>query len=194
MDGILVSVSEQPDSLRAADVDREFVAERLRKALDEGRLDLSEYDDRLKEAYAARTYGDLKALLADLPEVAPPGRSQVVPAGMTSPVPAGGPVQVPSGHTRRWIAKQWSSWLTVAVILTTIWLLSGAHGDFWPAWPLGIWGAVMLASTIGGLASGEPRRQLDRDARRRAEREERRREERDERDRGRGQQPDDWDK
>ena len=186
-------MSEQPDSLRAADVDREFVAERLRKALDEGRLDLSEYDDRLREAYAARTYGDLKALLADLPEVTPPGRGQVVPAGMTAPVPVGGPVDVPRGHTRRWIAAQWSSWLSVAVILTTIWLLSGAHGDFWPAWPLGIWGAVMLASTIGGLARGEPRRQIEREARRRAEREERRREEREERDRRRTQGPNDRD-
>ena len=56
--------------LRAADVDREFVAEQLRNALNEGRLTLTEYDDRLQEAYAARTYGDLKGLLSDLPDVA----------------------------------------------------------------------------------------------------------------------------
>lgn len=187
-------MSEQPDSLRAADVDREFVAERLRKALDEGRLDLSEYDDRLREAYAARTYGDLKALLADLPETVPPARSQVVPAGTTAPVPVGGPVEAPRGHTRRWIAAQWSSWLTVAVILTAIWALSdGPHHDYWPKWPLGIWGAILLASTIGGLARGEPRRQLEREAHRRAEREARRREEREERERRRAEGPDDRD-
>ena len=53
--------------MRAADADRERVAERLRAALEEGRLDLHEYDERLQGAYAAKTYGDLDALLTDLP-------------------------------------------------------------------------------------------------------------------------------
>ena len=48
--------------------------ERLRGALDEGRLSLGEYDDRLKETYAARTYGDLDVILTDLPGLRP-GRS-----------------------------------------------------------------------------------------------------------------------
>ena len=164
--------TREPDNLRAADVDREFVAERLRGALNEGRLTLTEYDDRLKETYAARTYGELKALLTDLPEATPPGRSQMVPgtshdAVHTDEAPA-------HGHGRKWVAAQWSSWITVACILVVIWALSGAH-SFWPAWPLGIWGAVLLASTIRGLASGAP----SQDARRRAEREARRRAERD---------------
>ena len=60
-----------PGDLRAGDADRERVAERLRTALDEGRLNLYEYDDRLREAYAAKTYGELDALLADLPGVTP---------------------------------------------------------------------------------------------------------------------------
>jgi hypothetical protein len=53
--------------LRAADVDRQTVADRLRVALDEGRLDLAEFDARLQRAYAARTYTQLNQLLADLP-------------------------------------------------------------------------------------------------------------------------------
>lgn len=163
----------EPDKLRAADVDREFVAERLRGALNEGRLTLTEYDDRLKETYAARTYGDLKALLTDLPEPTPPGRSQMEPAGSSGPVHTGA-AGGRSHHGRKWVAAQWSSWCTVACILVVIWALSGA-GSFWPAWPLGVWGAVLLASTIRGLATGAP----SADARRRAEREARRRAERD---------------
>nr|WP_230414830.1 DUF1707 domain-containing protein [Micromonospora tarapacensis] len=74
------------DGMRAADSDRQAVAERLRVALDEGRLDLHEYDERLQRAYAARTYAELDALVGDLP--APAG---AVPApraaGAVPPVP-----------------------------------------------------------------------------------------------------------
>jgi hypothetical protein len=55
------------DAARAADADREAVAERLRIAAGEGRIDLAELDDRLERAYAARTYGQLQVLVADLP-------------------------------------------------------------------------------------------------------------------------------
>jgi hypothetical protein len=60
-------VAERREDLRAADVDRQFVADRLKAALDEGRLSLHEYDDRLKETYAARTYGDLDKLRRTCP-------------------------------------------------------------------------------------------------------------------------------
>jgi hypothetical protein len=55
------------DTARAADADREAVAEKLRIAAGEGRIDLEELDDRLGQAYSARTYGQLRALVADLP-------------------------------------------------------------------------------------------------------------------------------
>jgi hypothetical protein len=56
---------------RAADTDREAVAERLRVAAGEGRIEPWELDERLSQAYGAKTYGELAALLADLP-VQPP--------------------------------------------------------------------------------------------------------------------------
>jgi hypothetical protein len=59
--------SDPADAARAADADREAVAERLRVAAGEGRIDLAELDDRLGQAYGARTYGQLRALVADLP-------------------------------------------------------------------------------------------------------------------------------
>ncbi|MFH8563784.1 DUF1707 domain-containing protein [Streptomyces sp. NPDC017988] len=57
---------ELPD-LRAADADRERVAELLRDALAEGRLDMSEFEERLDATYKARTYGELEPITRDLP-------------------------------------------------------------------------------------------------------------------------------
>lgn len=57
-----------PDpNLRAADADRERVAERLRRAHGEGRLDLAEFQERLDRCYQAKTVGQLRELVADLP-------------------------------------------------------------------------------------------------------------------------------
>lgn len=52
---------------RAADADRERVAERLRRAAVEGRLLTHELEQRLERALSARTYGELEAVIADLP-------------------------------------------------------------------------------------------------------------------------------
>jgi hypothetical protein len=54
-------------ALRASDADREQVAERLRNAAAEGRLLAEELEHRLGAAFSARTYGELDALVADLP-------------------------------------------------------------------------------------------------------------------------------
>jgi hypothetical protein len=56
-----------PASLRASDADRESVAERLRSAAAEGRLLTEELEERLEAAFSARTYGQLDAVLHDLP-------------------------------------------------------------------------------------------------------------------------------
>ena len=63
--------SRRPEDLRAGDSDREAVAEILRTALGEGRLELSEVDERLARVYAAKTYGELEPLVADLPGTLP---------------------------------------------------------------------------------------------------------------------------
>jgi hypothetical protein len=54
-------------TLRASDNDRELVAERLRSAAAEGRIVAEELEERLALALRARTYGELDALIADLP-------------------------------------------------------------------------------------------------------------------------------
>ena len=132
------------DEMRAADADRQAVADKLKIALDEGRLDLGEYDERLQQAYAAKTYGDLEGLLTDLPVPAlagpaAPGRDDV---------------------TRRWLLHVWSSYFPVVGITTVIWLVSSiAAGDllyFWPVWVAGPWGVLLIWQTVGGLAQREP--------------------------------------
>src|SRR5919112_1769812 len=50
-----------PD-LRASDAERDRVAEILRDALAEGRLDMEEFDERLEAAYKGRPYAELAPL------------------------------------------------------------------------------------------------------------------------------------
>ncbi|WP_182874626.1 DUF1707 SHOCT-like domain-containing protein [Microbispora sp. H10670] len=53
--------------LRASDKDREQVVELLRVAAGDGRLSSEELDQRIEAALTARTYGELDALITDLP-------------------------------------------------------------------------------------------------------------------------------
>jgi len=53
--------------LRISDADRHRVADVLREAAGEGRLDLDELDERLEATYAAKVYSDLVPIVADLP-------------------------------------------------------------------------------------------------------------------------------
>jgi hypothetical protein len=56
--------------LRISDDDRHRVADVLRQAAGEGRLDIEELDARLEAAYAAKTYADLVPITGDLPVTA----------------------------------------------------------------------------------------------------------------------------
>jgi Domain of unknown function (DUF1707) len=57
-------------SVRVADTDRIQVAQLLGDEAAQGRLPMSEYEDRLAKAYAAQTFGELERLTADLPGAA----------------------------------------------------------------------------------------------------------------------------
>ncbi|WP_327684050.1 DUF1707 SHOCT-like domain-containing protein [Kitasatospora sp. NBC_00458] len=84
--------------LRASDADRERVAELLRDAYAEGRLDVDEHAERIEAAYSAKTLGDLAPLTRDLPldrEVSfekPPLGSPAAGAGSRP----SGPVRLPA--------------------------------------------------------------------------------------------------
>ncbi|MFH8472857.1 DUF1707 domain-containing protein [Streptomyces sp. NPDC018000] len=77
--------------MRASDAERERVAETLREAVAEGRLEMEEFDQRLEAAYKARTHGELEPLVRDLPA---PGTA-VAPVG-PAPAPAA------TGSAVRW--------------------------------------------------------------------------------------------
>lgn len=84
-----------PSALRISDEDRHQVAEVLRQAAGEGRIDLEELDERLEATYAAKTYGDLVPITADLPvrttgslPAPPPGTHPAVRPGGSPLVPA----------------------------------------------------------------------------------------------------------
>ncbi len=78
-----------PSQLRISDQDRHQVAEVLREAAGEGRIDLEELDQRLDATYAARTYADLVPITLDLPAV-PSTQLPARPAAATpSPVVSG---------------------------------------------------------------------------------------------------------
>jgi hypothetical protein len=84
------------DSLRASHEDRDKVVEHLRMAGGDGRLDAQELDDRVGAALAARTYGELAALVSDLP--AAPGSPVAAVAAKPKDL-----IQIDcgSGHTKR---------------------------------------------------------------------------------------------
>ncbi|MFC8790312.1 DUF1707 SHOCT-like domain-containing protein [Streptomyces cinereoruber] len=54
-------------ALRASDADRDRIADILRDALAEGRLDAEEHSDRIDAVYRAKTVGELEPIVRDLP-------------------------------------------------------------------------------------------------------------------------------
>jgi hypothetical protein len=150
------------DEMRAGDGDRKAVADRLKTALDEGRLDLSEYDERLQKTYAAKTFGDLNGLLDDLPGTLPVQHSQVQ-AYQAPAAPAAGPVQAGEEHDSHrlaWLAPG----LGLFLVCTLIWAIGG-RGYFWPVWTL-IPFVFGLLGTLSGGGSKNRNRNRDRDRRR----------------------------
>jgi hypothetical protein len=67
------------DRIRTSDADRERVTTRLRDHFAEGRLTREELDERVTVALNARTFGELRRVLVDLPEPAPVLQARVVP-------------------------------------------------------------------------------------------------------------------
>jgi hypothetical protein len=64
--GPAVEGAPRPAGDPVADADRAPIAERLRAALDDGRLSFTEYNERLQLAYTAITYEELDRAVAGL--------------------------------------------------------------------------------------------------------------------------------
>jgi hypothetical protein len=124
------------EGMRAGDSDRKAVADQLKSALDEGRLDLSEYDERLQKTYSAKTFADLDGLLDDLPGTVPPQHSQVQPAATQAPEAAAAPARSTANQVARWVGPYGG----VILICVLIWAITSASAGhtvyFWPIWML----------------------------------------------------------
>lgn len=76
-----------PSQMRISDADRQRVADVLRDAAGEGRIDLDELEERLELTWQAKTYGELVPITLDLQAtgpVTPPAAAPVrrAPAGL----------------------------------------------------------------------------------------------------------------
>jgi hypothetical protein len=151
--------------MRASDADRQEVVERLRGALEEGRLKMSEYLERMEHAYEAVTYGDLTPLYRDLPEArpVPVARQQATQAApATSAAPPAPRAPAPQAEVvRRGVFASlptplkvlWTIWLTAVSINVVVWVLvsaTTAHLIYpWPIWVAGPWGAALFGLSVG---------------------------------------------
>ena len=71
----------EPSQMRVSDADRNKVAEILREAAGDGRIDLGELDERLEATYAAKTYGELVPITHDLAPALPSSGAVAGPGG-----------------------------------------------------------------------------------------------------------------
>ena len=138
------SLGGRPDpSLRASDEDRERLVAELNEHSVAGRLDTDDLEQRVRDAYAARTTGELDALRRDLP--ATPRQLALLHAERRARL------------TRRLVQETGGS-LGGFAVCTAIWLISGASGQFWPVWVLIF---VVLSLVRTGWALYGPAADLD---------------------------------
>ena len=138
--GGVVTEPVLPEDMRVSDVERGKVQDHLRRAHEIGQLDLTEFDDRVRSAWAARTKGELDGVTADLPALPEgPGRRPVFSD-------TGG------GTAMRVLTIVWAS---LAAVNLMVWgLLALTVGFVYPWWlwvavPPGAALAVLYAAGIG---------------------------------------------
>jgi hypothetical protein len=135
-DNTLPNDTVPENALRASDADRTAVADRLRAAVDEGRLSALEYDDRLGRAYAATTYGELAPLTQDLP---------------AAPKPPPPPAPAPPRRRGMWLMPI-RNWVAGNVFFVAIWawasIASGHLVFFWPAFFMLLTGAAAVSQMV----------------------------------------------
>ncbi|GIH95234.1 DUF1707 domain-containing protein [Planobispora siamensis] len=128
--------------VRASDRDRDAAAERLQLAVEEGCLNLGEFDERVGLAYRSVTQGELADLVADLPE----NRRR----SPQSPSPAGLP---------RWLKLVWTGWAVVFAVNVAVWVAvsvaQACPADFWPK------GMLPPALILAVVTAGAIRRRRD---------------------------------
>jgi hypothetical protein len=145
--------------LRISNTDRDKAIEQLRLALDEGRIDLTEFDERSRAVYDSKTRAELDIVFDDLPVSR--AEDQAVHTVDLRPEER---VEREAGKQERMrrarIPASMHGLVWVATITTAIWLISsiasGYVNYFWPAWPIGIMAAIFFAQWLtGGKGHGK---------------------------------------
>jgi hypothetical protein len=139
--------------MRVSDAEREATAAELREHYASGRLTLDELNERVDQAFAARTRADLDALMRDLPSARPGG------SGFTGARPGGarpggtGPGWTEAGPGPAWAGPGRRAGRAIGAAATmfvamSVFLLLGVLGVFGlgPSRPVGV---VLL---LAGLA------------------------------------------
>ena len=132
------------DSIRVSDTDRDRVTAQLRDHFAAGRITPGELDERLSAALNAKTFGDLRRIMADLP----------------GPVPAAlGAAPPPLRATPAWAVRRRHrpfpplvllALLSALLIPGTGWLLAAFVNVILLFW--------LMTFVAGAFASGRPRR------------------------------------
>lgn len=153
--------------MRVSDSERQAVVEVLKRALDDGRLKMDEYVERMGKAYEAVTIGDLEPLHDDLPihasapaQAAPAAPAfapqPAAPATTTAPAPLPAPPPTPHPGLRgayvdlpTGLKVLWTILFSIVGINLVVWVLLGVTtASFpypWPLWVAGPPGATLLA-------------------------------------------------
>ena len=113
-----------PAEMRASDSDRDAVVSDLSEHFQAGRLTAGEFDERTGLALAARTWGELRDLLADLPAIRPAPPAPAARSSSAQPRPLPGRVAPPL------IA------VLAAIGITTAVLVNVTHGRWGFIWLL----------------------------------------------------------
>src|SRR6266542_1361320 len=141
------------DRIRISDADRDRVTARLQHHFAEGRLTREELDERVSATLNAKTFGDLHALMADLPEPDPAAPREGQPPPRTEQAgPWGGP---------RWMFRRRGPRLLPLVLLALLVVVVAPSGG----WLLVAFLKVilvfwLLACLIGIVVAGVCRRLL----------------------------------
>lgn len=120
-------------NVRASDADREQIGDLLRRHHTEGRIDSEEFQERIDRCYQAKTIGELRQLVNDLPreddERAEPGFSlrRLWPVPLVPLLIAFGVIAIATGHHH----GPWGALWLIPVLFVIRFVL----------WPYGRWGA-----------------------------------------------------
>jgi Domain of unknown function (DUF1707) len=85
-----------PAEMKASDSDRDAVVSDLSEHFQAGRLTAGEFDERTGRALAARTWGELRDLVADLPAARPAPQAPAGTSLSARPRPSGGRLAPPA--------------------------------------------------------------------------------------------------